>query len=199
MGFCSLSLFTALRSLMSDSFAVPRSASTATLTASSTRSGRNSCSGGSINLIVTGRASMAVRISVKSLRCKGMRACKAVSRSESSLARIKSSMSCRRSPRNMCSVRKSPIPLAPIRRARAASGPVSAFARTPIRLLLSAWAIKRSTAAISSAVSSSAPSSALRTPDSKRVTTGLSVTGTEPRNTSPVLPSIETTSPARRV
>ena len=39
----------------------------------------------------------------------------------------------RSSARNMCSVRQSPIPSAPCRRALAASGPVSALARTPRR------------------------------------------------------------------
>ncbi len=39
----------------------------------------------------------------------------------------------RSSPRNMCSVRHSPMPSAPRRRALAASGPLSALARTPSR------------------------------------------------------------------
>ena len=37
------------------------------------------------------------------------------------------------SPRNMCSVRHRPMPSAPYSRARAASGPLSALARTPSR------------------------------------------------------------------
>ena len=55
------------------------------------------------------------------------------SRSSSVSARISPSTSDRRSPRNMCSVRHSPMPCAPNRRARAESSPVSALARTSIR------------------------------------------------------------------
>jgi hypothetical protein len=51
--------------------AVPVASATATLTDSSVMSGRNSCSGGSMSRIVTGRLSIASKISMKSLRCSG--------------------------------------------------------------------------------------------------------------------------------
>ena len=49
----------------------PLALATATLTASSVRSGRNSCSGGSIRRTVTGSPSIAVKISTKSARWSG--------------------------------------------------------------------------------------------------------------------------------
>ena len=85
----------------------------ATLTASSVRSGRNSCSGGSSSRMFTGSPSIASSSSVKSLRCNGNSASSAASRSSAVPARMTRSISDRRSPRNMCSVRHSPMPWAP--------------------------------------------------------------------------------------
>ena len=71
----------------------------------------------------------------------------------SSSATISRSTSSRRSPRNMCSVRHSPMPWAPNRRARAESSGVSALARTRSRRAPSAWAMIRPTAATRSSSS----------------------------------------------
>ena len=101
---------------------------------------------------------------MKSLRCNGSRASSAASRSSAVPARMTRSISERRSPRNMCSVRHSPMPWAPSERARAASSAVSAFARTASRRRTSAWDSSRSTALTSAAVSSSAPASAASSP-----------------------------------
>ena len=131
IGFCSDKRFTSCRSATFDSSTAPRSLARATSTASSVRSGRNSCSGGSINRMVTGNPSMASRTSVKSAICSGSNAASAASRSSSLLATINFSTYILCSPRNMCSVRSRPMPCAPIRRARAASGPLSALVRTP--------------------------------------------------------------------
>ena len=78
--------------------------------------------------------------------------------------------SCLRSPRNMCSVRHSPMPSAPIRRARAASSAVSALARTPSRRRSSACIMIRSTAPTSVGVVGCR--SARLDPGSKYCTTG---------------------------
>ena len=133
---------------------------TATRTASSVRSGKNSCSGGSSSRMFTGSPSIASSNSVKSLRCNGNSAASASSRSAVVPARMTRSISTRRSPRNMCSVRHRPIPWAPKDLARNASSAVSAFARIARRRRPSAWVSSRSTALTSAAVSSSAPSSA---------------------------------------
>ena len=162
----------------------------ATLTESSVRSGRNSCSGGSISRIVTGSPSIASKISVKSWRWSGSRASSAARWSLSSSATISLSTSSRRSPRNMCSVRHSPMPCAPNRRARAASSGVSALARTRSRRAPSAWAMIRETALTRSSSTFS---------PSKWRTTNAAETGTSPANTSPVDPSIEIRSPSRTV
>ncbi len=82
---------------------------------------------------MTGSPSMASRISSKSSRCSSSRAASAASSSSGVSARIMRWASGSLSPRNMCSVRHSPIPSAPYSRARAASGPLSALARTPMR------------------------------------------------------------------
>ena len=79
------------------------------------------------------------RISVKSWRCSGSSSASAASRPASSSARISRSTSSRRGPRNMCSVRHSPMPCGAEPRARAASSGVSAFARTSRRRTASAW------------------------------------------------------------
>ena len=71
IGFCSCRRVTAASSrcvLVSD---LSRSSSSATCTESSVKSGRNSCRGGSISRIVTGRPSIASRIPLKSSRCRG--------------------------------------------------------------------------------------------------------------------------------
>ena len=98
------------------------------------------------------------------------------SRASSSSARISRSTCWRRSPRNMCSVRHSPMPSPPNRRARSASSTVSAFARTRSRRTSSARPITRCTARTRS--SAPAPSGS-RVP-SKYSTTGDATTGTSP-------------------
>ena len=115
-------------------------------TANSVRSGRNSCSGGSSNRTVTGSPSMASNSATKSSRCNGSSASSADLRVCASWASTSRSTSTRRSPRNMCSVRHSPMPCAPRRRARAASSALSAFARTRSRRVASAWPRITSTA-----------------------------------------------------
>ena len=141
---------------------------------------------------MTGRPSIASNSSTKSFFCSGSRALSAASRSSSVSARISRSTSSRRSPRNMCSVRHRPMPWAPKRRARSASSALSALARTRRRRTRSAYAMIRCTAATSSSASS-AP--ACMRP-SKYSTTGDGTTGTSPRYTLPVEPSMETTSPS---
>ena len=89
--------------------------------------------------MVTGRPSIASSSSMKSCRCSGSSASSAAARSSAVSARMTRSISERRSPRNMCSVRHSPMPWAPRRRARAASSAVSALARTSSRRRWSAW------------------------------------------------------------
>ena len=96
--------------------------------------------------MVTGRPSIASRISPKSPRCSRSIASSASLRADSSSASTRSSTSCRRSPRNMCSVRHRPMPEAPNRLARAASSGVSAFARTSSRRTASAWVSSAETA-----------------------------------------------------
>ena len=151
IGFCSCSRRTASSSLRS--FSVAWSPARATFTDMSVRSGRNSCSGGSISRMVTGSPSIASRISTKSPRCSGSSASSAACRPASSSARMRSSTSWRRSPRNMCSVRTRPTPPAPKRRARAQSSPVSALANTPRRRRSSACFMIRSTALTRSSAS----------------------------------------------
>ena len=94
----------------------------------------------------------------------------------------------------MCSVRHRPIPLAPRTRARCASSGVSALARTPSRRRSSAWVISRWTALDDLALR---PRTCLRgSSPCSAPTTALGTTGTSPRNTSPVPPSMEMTSPS---
>lgn len=121
IGFCSWRRRTWVSRVAARSSTSPRSSARATSTLRSVRSGRNSCSGGSRSRMVTGRPSIASRISVKSWRCSGRSAASASSTPASSSATISFSTSSRRSPRNMCSVRHRPMPWAPKRRARAAS------------------------------------------------------------------------------
>ena len=105
------------------------------------RSGRNSCSGGSSRRTVTGqpvhRAQDADEVLALQRQQRGERLRPAP---PSPSARTRSSTSWRRSPRNMCSVRHSPMPSAPKRRARSASSGVSALVRTPSRRVASACA-----------------------------------------------------------
>ncbi len=79
-----------------------------------------------------------------------------------------------RSPRNMCSVRHSPIPAAPNERPRAASSGVSALARTPRRRN-----------------SSAQPKMVSKSPETSGVTRS-----TAPSTTAPVVPLIEIMSPS---
>ncbi len=160
IGLDSCNRSTAASSASSCGSTASRSRATATLTASSVRSVRNSCSGGSSSRIVTGSPSMAVRISTKSARCSGSSSARAASRCSGVAARITRSMSGRRSPRNMCSVRHRPIPSAPMCRAAAASAAVSALARTRSRRTASACRMTRSTLRRVSLVSESASASA---------------------------------------
>ena len=99
---------------------------------SSSIDGRNSCSGGSSRRTVTGSPSIASRTSSKSARWTSSSSASASFSSSGVDARIILRTTGRRSgARNMCSVRHSPMPSAPRRRALAASSPVSALARTP--------------------------------------------------------------------
>ena len=82
--------------------------------------------------MVTGKPFMAVRIPLKSSRWKGRSLARAFFRAFVLPERIISCMaSMRPGPKNMCSVRVRPIPVAPKCRARRASSGVSAFARIP--------------------------------------------------------------------
>ena len=80
---------------------------------------------------MTGRPSIASRISSKSDRCTSSSSASAARSASGVSARIMRCTTGSRSPRNMCSVRHRPMPSAPNSRARAASGPLSALARTP--------------------------------------------------------------------
>ena len=155
IGLASWLLRTTARSSSSAGSSSPRSRSTATLTLSSVRSGRNSCSGGSMRRTVMGLPFIVSNIWMKSPFCSGRRAARAASRSASEEARMRFWTNCLRSPRNMCSVRHRPTPWAPRWMAWRASSGVSALARTSRRRTASAWPMRRSTAVTSSRVSSS--------------------------------------------
>ena len=71
----------------------PLASASATLTDSSVRSGRNSCSGGSSSRMLTGSPSIASSSSMKSLRCNGNSASSAASRSSTVPARMTRSIS----------------------------------------------------------------------------------------------------------
>ena len=127
--------------------------------ASNCSSGRNSCSGGSSSRTVTGSPFISCRIATKSPRWSSpeLRRARAWNsrarglelgrrrarprrrpgpRRAASARRRRTcprTSSPRSSPKNMCSVRQSPIPSAPSSRAFAASSAVSALARTPSR------------------------------------------------------------------
>jgi pyruvate, orthophosphate dikinase len=84
--------------------------------------GRNSCSGGSIRRIITGRPVMASNRPSKSLRWNGSSSSRAAVRSSLVLAMImRCTIGRRLCSKNMCSVRHRPIPWAPNARARCAS------------------------------------------------------------------------------
>ena len=134
---------------------------------------------------MTGRPSIASRISVKS-SCWTLRSSSSASASCSAvLARIIRRTTGRRSgARNMCSVRHSPMPSAPRRRALAASSPVSALARTPSlrRLFLPPRTASAHSRMVANSVGGSAAASAI-----------------SPSTTSPVEPSSEIDSPSATV
>ncbi len=146
IGFCSWCRCTSLSSSAALWSGSPTASATATLTDSSVRSGRNSCSGGSSSRTTTGSPSIAPKMPRKSSRCSGSSSSSAFSRSSSVRDKITRSTIRRREPRNMCSVRHSPMPWAPKSRARWASSGLSALARTPIRRVRSAWSITAVTA-----------------------------------------------------
>ena len=130
--------------------------------------GRNSCSGGSSNRIVTGNPAMIIKSWRKSSRWNGKSRSSAARRAASVLDMIICRTARMRSgAKNMCSVRHRPMPSAPNLRAVSASSGVSALARTPIRRHESAHSIK--------------------VPKSPEIVG--SIIATEPRNTSPVAPS----------
>ena len=150
----------------------------ATSTISFSLCGRNSCSGGSSSLIVTGKPCMISNSSTKSVRCIGNSLASAARRDFSSSARIISRIArMRSSSKNMCSVRQSPMPSAPNLSATRASFGVSALARTP-----------------SLRVASAQPIRVANSPESAG-----SLIGTRPASTSPVEPSMVMMSPALNV
>ena len=121
----------------------PLASATATLTDSSVRSGRNSCSGGSISRTVTGRPSIAAKIPTKSSRCSGSSASSAACRSSVVVGQDQPLDELRGGRRGTCArCGTARCPAAPNRRARAASSGVSALARTPSRRASSAWPIR---------------------------------------------------------
>ena len=140
--------------------------------------GRNSCSGGSSRRIVTGSPAIASNSPTKSDFWNGSILASAFFRPASSEARIISrTATMRSSPKNMCSVRHSPMPSAPNSRALAASAGVSALARIFSFRVLSAHDIK-----------------VAKSP----VIVGATV-GTLPIITSPVVPLMVRNSPALTV
>ncbi len=127
---------------------------------------------------MTGVPSIAAKMPSKSARCMGRSFWSAAFRASSVSARIISRTAVMRSPsKNMCSVRQSPMPSAPKPRATFASRGVSAFVRTPSRLIAFAHA---------------------RISRNSSVMPGGTV-GTTPAITSPAVPSSEITSPSRIV
>ena len=157
------------------------------------RSGRNSCSGGSSSRMVTGSPSIASRISSKSrAAAAGARPARPPSPSSDS-ARISRSTYCLRSPRNMCSVRHRPMPWAPMRRARAASSGVSALARTSSRRTLVGVGHDPVHGLDQVVAVARGASAALEVLDDRRGDRPAP----RPRKTSPVVPSMEMTSPSR--
>src|SRR5579883_844220 len=96
--------------------------------------GRNSWRGGSRKRMVAGRPSSTLKMPMKSSRWYGSIFAKAICRCSFVSARIISRMASMRLPsKNICSVRQSPIPLAPKATAWAVCSGVSALVRTLIR------------------------------------------------------------------
>ena len=125
--------------------------------------------------MVTGKPSMISKIRRKSARCSGNSWSSAERRSFSLSARIICRMArIRLSSKNMCSVRQSPTPSAPNRRAISQSSGVSALVRIFRRRCLSAHAI-----------------TVAKSPESLGW-----IVGSSPRNTSPVEPSIVMNAPS---
>ena len=113
--------------------------------ASATRSGRNSCSGGSSRRIVIGSPGIAANRPSKSCCCSGSSSSSAARRSGSVRAMIIARIfGWRSAAMNMCSVRHRPMPSAPCSIALRASAGVSALARTPSRRISSAQPSTRS-------------------------------------------------------
>ncbi len=124
----------------SSSWATPISLARALMSAGAV--GRNSCRGGSSRRMVTGSPSMARKMPSKSSCCMGRILVRALRRAASLSARIISRIfMMRSSPKNMCSVRHSPMPWAPNSRAWRASCGVSALVRTLRRRAASAQSI----------------------------------------------------------
>ena len=131
--------------------------------------GRNSCSGRSSNLIVTGSPCILRKICMKSSFCKGFNFSRAWLRSSSVTARIISwTIGRRSSALNILSVLQSPMPSAPSTLAMAAPSGVSALLLTLRARMLSAQ--------LNSCFASSLRSG--------------STVGTAPISTFPVVPSI---------
>jgi len=153
--------------------------------------GRNSCKGGSSKRTVTGNPSIALKIPSKSFLCRGRSFFRAFSRPARSFARIISRMAQIRSPsKNICSVRVSPIPWAPIKRAFWASFGESALVLTLIFLVLSAHFMT------SKNIWQIGCLKAFLLPSTIPETTGEDEVSTCPRMISPVDPSTETSSPS---
>ena len=160
---------------------------------SSVRSGRNSCSGGSSSRTVTGSPSIASRISTKSLALQrqqlGQRRLALVGRVGQD-QRARPARGARRGTCARCGTARCP------RRRTGGRGrrprPVSALARTPSRRA----GRRASAAGRRPHQSSTVVGRPARVRPSKYCTTGEATTGTSPRKTSPVVPSIEMTSPS---
>ena len=191
IGFCSCRRWTAASSLRCRFLRWPRASAIASATESSVRSGRNSCSGGSISRMVTGSPSMASKIRVKSSRWSGSSSASAASCScvvvgdDEVLDQLRAGRrgTCARCGTARCPGRRSGGRGRRPRRCRRWCGPSSGGRR---RRAPSAGSRPRRGARRPPRPRSGAP------PTSRS-------TGTAPRNTSPVVPSIEITSPSRTV
>ena len=194
MGFCSTSRATASSRVWWRSSRWFRESSRATCTASSVWFGRNSWSGGSMRRIVTGRPSISRRISAKSC---------ALQRQQLGQCRLPGGfVGGKDQPLDQLAPRAEEHVLGPAQ-ARPRRRRTDGRARRPPRYRR--WparpcGVPGRRGRITKATASTRPSvsSAPRVPSRCR-STGESVTGTAPRNTSPVVPSIETTSPSRMV
>mmetsp|Transcript_16591 Transcript_16591/g.40525 ORF Transcript_16591/g.40525 Transcript_16591/m.40525 type:complete len:446 (+) Transcript_16591:553-1890(+) len=137
--------------------------------------GRNSWRGGSRRRIVTGHESIALKMPSKSARWNGSSFSSAFLRAvvSAAITICRTAMSRSSDAKNMCSVRTSPMPCAPLRRASAASSGVSALVKT-----------------LTLRLSSTQP---MKVPRSPLIVGGASVS--RPSITSPVLPLSEIQSP----